>query len=453
MKDEKEKGKLMKKKQFVKRITFIVALALVCAGIVFTRGVLKREEEKRAHEDAVAHTKEKFDFYLEKTVLDDCDDDIRSAFNEVNIESSKNERIAFDDFVKKIFTDEKLDKDGITKLENLIDEEMNEYSSEKLAALKRTFEGFDLSGFDLETLEDIYESHEFIQNLEDEQLKREEYLGSLSSLKGELEYFSSNKGKYYLKNGEYVCKDDGVLTKIQAFGKKYGLNMKASKEVIVPTYATHKIVKILCYHGILDEPWGIQNLFVKRADFEAQMKYLSENGYTPLFASEIANASNYSKPIIITFDDGYRDVYTNAFPVLKRYNMKANVYMISGWIGGSVYMTADMTKEMSDSPLIEIGSHTVSHKSLATLSNTDIEYELSESKKTLEAMTGKPIDVIAYPTGSFDSRVIDISSKYYKYALSTINGVEYPGNLNRYTLKRMYVNRGYTLDQFKALVR
>lgn len=210
-------------------------------------------------------------------------------------------------------------------------------------------------------------------------------------------------------------------------------------------------VPILCYHGVLDKPWGIQELFVKVDEFEAQMKYLSEHGYTPIFVSEIANAGNYEKPIIITFDDGYLDVYTNAYPILKKYNIKANIYMISGWINGDVYMTTEMTKEMAKSPLIEVGSHTVNHKALATLSEAEIEYELSTSKKSLEEMIGKDVEVIAYPTGSYDSRVIKIAKKYYNYALSTVNGKEDPNKLNTYNLKRIYVYRKYNIDQFKKL--
>lgn len=223
-----------------------------------------------------------------------------------------------------------------------------------------------------------------------------------------------------------------------------------TKQTTEPT-KTVTAVPILCYHGVLDKPWGIQELFVKVDEFEAQMKYLSENGYTPIFVSEIANANNYTKPIIITFDDGYLDVYTNAFPILKKYNIKANVYMISGWIGGDVYMTAEMTKEMANSPLIEIGSHTVDHKALATLSEENIERELSSSKKALEDLTGKKVDVIAYPAGSYDDRVINIAKKYYKYALSTVYGKENPSKLNSYALKRIYVYRKYNMEQFKNI--
>lgn len=198
----------------------------------------------------------------------------------------------------------------------------------------------------------------------------------------------------------------------------------------------------------MDVPWGQASLFVKVNEFEAQMKYLSENGYTTIFASDIKNANKYKKPIVITFDDGYKDVYTNAFPILKKYNLKANVYMISGWINGDVYMTEEMTKEMANSPLIEIGSHTVNHKALATLSDSEIETELKDSKSTLEKMVNKNIDVIAYPTGSYDSRVLNIAEKYYKYGLSTNRGKENPNNLNTYKLNRIYVYRSYNLNQF-----
>ena len=130
-------------------------------------------------------------------------------------------------------------------------------------------------------------------------------------------YIISVKTLFYVDKNNVIAKNEEVLNKLQNLNTKYNLNLKVSLEQIKTTtnnQVTKGNVVILCYHGVLDNPWGIESLFVKTAEFEAQMKYLKENGYTTLLASEISQADNYEKPVIITFDDGYKDVYTNAFP-------------------------------------------------------------------------------------------------------------------------------------------
>lgn len=210
-------------------------------------------------------------------------------------------------------------------------------------------------------------------------------------------------------------------------------------------------VPILCYHGVLDEAWGLKGLFVKIDEFEAQMKYLSENGYTTLFVSELPKANLYEKPIVLTFDDGYLDVYTNAYPILQKYNLKANLYIISSYFDG-VYMTTDMVKELSKSPLIEIGSHTITHVALSSITDEEeLEHEIRDSKLVLEELTEKNIDILAYPTGAYNDKVLELTRKYYKYGLSTKVGKEDPEDLNTYELRRIYVDRDHTLEQFIEL--
>lgn len=211
-------------------------------------------------------------------------------------------------------------------------------------------------------------------------------------------------------------------------------------------------IPIMCYHGVLDDAWGDKSIFVKVNDFENQMKYLNENGYTTLFISEIEEANKYERPIIITFDDGYRDVYTNAFPILEKYNIKANLYIISGYLGGDKYLTTDMLKELAKSPLIEIGSHTITHSILTKVSDEELENQLKQSKKVLEEITGKKIESMAYPTGAYNDKVMNTVKKYYKYAISIEEGKENLKALNTYELKRLYMLRDYDLEKFKKMV-
>lgn len=397
--------------------------------------------QKENYERLVNNTKKDFSPYLENISLS-IEGNVANTFNQVIKENIKNKNLNYEEFLTKNLKNINLNK--LDSLLAIIDQELQDYSLDNTnLTLDNIINELDLSYYDKETVITIFNNHEFFQNLDESCEKRNLYLVNLQNLKQDLIKINDQKNLFYYKDNKYLAKNTTVVNNIQGFSDKYHLNINVEKEFLVP---------ILCYHGVLDNPWGISSLFVRVNEFETQMKYLSENGYTPLFVSEISTAKNYEKPIIITFDDGYLDVYTNAFPILKKYNMKANIYMISAWINGEVYMTTDMTKEMNASPFIEVGSHTVDHKSLAYLTNEQIEQELKQSKEDLESMLNTKIKVLAYPKGSYDNRVINIAKKYYDYALSTNNGMENPEYLNKYTLNRIYVYRGTNLTEFKKLL-
>ncbi len=437
----------MSKKKIIVIVAICISIVSIIGGYTIYHNYqedLKIKEqalkEKEAYEKRVTNTKNDFEKYLNNEPLS-SDDKISEVFNQVINENAKNQAINYDNFLASNVKKSSLNKLS-SSLEN-IEKELNDYSVDYLnLSLDRVIEDLDVNKYDKQTLIDIFNSHAFLKNKAEETTKREDYLKQLLALKEDIIKVNNQSNLFYLSNNKYLAKDEAVVNLLNDFSNKYQLNLTVEKEFLVP---------ILCYHGVLDKPWGISSLFVRVSEFENQMKYLSENGYTPIFASEIAEAKKYAKPVIITFDDGYTDVYTNAFPILKKYNLKANIYMISAWINGEVYMTTDMTKEMSASPLIEVGSHTVDHKSLATLSTAQIETELKDSKEALEQMLGTEIKVLAYPKGSYDSRVMNIAKKYYKYALSTNNGKENPSNLNKYALNRIYVYRGTSVEEFKKL--
>lgn len=432
-------------------ISIIIGIILLGGGTTFIlynnhlheQERIRLEEEQRRkeeeHKQLIEHTKEDFSFYLINKPNENLDSSYE-VFNQVIEENTKNENIDYNKFLKSNMKN--IDLSKLSKTIETIDTEIKNYQPE---SLNFEFNTDDLNtDYDKVTLKEIFNSHELIKDKDQAIEKRNEYLKKLENLKTDIEEINNQSKQFYKSGNKYLAKSDTTVKNLKNFSDKYKLNLTIEKEFLVP---------ILCYHGVLDNPWGISSLFVRVKEFETQMQYLHDAGYTPIFASEIASAKNFEKPVIITFDDGYKDVYTNAFPILKKYNLKANVYMISDWIGGDAYMDTDMTKEMSDSLLIEIGSHTVDHKGLASLSSEEIEYELKTSKEHLETMINKPVTVIAYPKGSYDNRVVNTTKKYYTYGLSTNNGKENPDRLNKYTLNRIYVYRGTGLDAFKNLLQ
>jgi peptidoglycan/xylan/chitin deacetylase (PgdA/CDA1 family) len=132
-----------------------------------------------------------------------------------------------------------------------------------------------------------------------------------------------------------------------------------------------------------------------------------------------------AKPVVLTFDDGYRDFYTDVFPVLKKYNAKATVYMIAGFVGYKNNLTDAQLKELAVSGLVDIGAHTVHHVGLTHGSSPMIEQEVTEGKKILEIMTGQPVVSFAYPNGEYDDVVATVVRQAgYTTAVSTKPGIE-----------------------------
>lgn len=211
-----------------------------------------------------------------------------------------------------------------------------------------------------------------------------------------------------------------------------------------------KKVPILYYHAINDNINGLDELFVSPAEFDKQMLYLKQNGYNVITFSQLADVDNIVNPVIITFDDGYEDNYTYAYPILKKYNFKATVFLCTDVIDKPLFLKKNQIEEMKN--LIDFQSHTVTHRKLSELKKEEIEFELTESKKQLEALTGNAVSVLAYPIGDYNSEVIEITRKYYKYAVLSGGGIYRKGD-NSYEIKRVYIPRDLDVKGFEDKIR
>lgn len=167
---------------------------------------------------------------------------------------------------------------------------------------------------------------------------------------------------------------------------------------------------ILMYHYINNDPTGrVKRLAVRPEIFEAQVEYLFSQGYSFITLGEAmqqyaatTTLPIFEKTVALTFDDGFRSFYTDAFPVLKKYNIPASIFVITSDVGKRGNVTWDMLKELRDSGLVEIGSHTVKHKNLTKITNDSLKSELVESKKILEKELGIEIKTLAYPFGVYN---------------------------------------------------
>lgn len=192
-------------------------------------------------------------------------------------------------------------------------------------------------------------------------------------------------------------------------------------------------VPILMYHYVeyvKDEKDTIRQLLNTYPHImDAQIKTLKDHNYTFLTHAELTHIlmggkTLPEKPVVLTFDDGYRDFYTDAYPILKKYQVKATAYVISGLLHDQNYMTPMQVTEIAHEGLVEIGAHTVDHPWLKNQSTEYVKYEVEESKKELEKLTGHPVISFAYPYGAFDLQAIEAVKKAgYTSAVSTIPGI------------------------------
>ena len=171
-------------------------------------------------------------------------------------------------------------------------------------------------------------------------------------------------------------------------------------------------VPILMYHSVSDGPKETLHPYYRTvtnpAVFQSHMQHLSENGYTTLRASDVSEhleggGSQIKKPVAITFDDGFRDFYTNAFPVLAQYGFTATMYLPTSYIanesrefGRAGCMTWSEVRELQ-SRGIEFGSHTVTHPHLSTIERERVRFEIASSKETIEQEVGCAVTSFAYP--------------------------------------------------------
>lgn len=204
-----------------------------------------------------------------------------------------------------------------------------------------------------------------------------------------------------------------------------GINIPIVSAATIKKTSKNKIttIPILMYHYIRDyynihDPLGI-NLSVSPKKFAEQLDCLKQLGYQTITFNDVINNKLPAKPIILTFDDGYKDFYTNAFKELKKRNMKAVSYVIADRIDAPGYLSLPEIKELNDNG-IEIGDHTWSHPDLRTLDEKKLTWEIMVSKNYLSHLINESVVSFAYPSGKYNEAAIaEVEKAGYNYAVTT----------------------------------
>jgi peptidoglycan/xylan/chitin deacetylase (PgdA/CDA1 family) len=215
-------------------------------------------------------------------------------------------------------------------------------------------------------------------------------------------------------------------------------------------------VPILMYHYIRVNPnprdtLGF-NLSVTPDEFRRQMDLLSERRYNPIDFDDLRGYWNGqqalpARPVILTFDDGYIDFYTTAYPILRQHGFKAVTYVVPGFLNGPNYMSTAQVQDL-DTHGIQVGSHTVSHADLTKVSPAQLNHQLVESRRALEQMVGHPVLDFCYPAGMYNAATAAaVQAAGYQTATTTQPGLTHSMG-DRFVWTRQRVGGGQPLERF-----
>lgn len=220
-------------------------------------------------------------------------------------------------------------------------------------------------------------------------------------------------------------------------------------------------VPILCYHRLGS---GVSKMIVSPAGFEAQMAWLVRHGYRVVRLADVAGFLAGRRPlpqrsVVLTFDDGYESFYRHAFPVLKRYGLPATVFVYTDFLGGGDALTWVQMQEMLASGLVDVQSHSKSHRNLIERLpgeteeryRANLDAEMRIPRDMLERRL-PPLKVrhLAYPFGDADEAVIDSAARHgFELAATVVPG----GNAffsQPLMLRRTMIFGDMNLDAFRS---
>ena len=225
--------------------------------------------------------------------------------------------------------------------------------------------------------------------------------------------------------------------------------------------ATSLKVPVLMYHEIGDVTASPSGLAVAPEAFADQLAYLHDSGFTAITAGALAKilaggaGALPERPVVLTFDDGYRDFYSTALPLLKRYGHTATVFQTTGWVGTQLEARAMLNwrdlAEIAEAG-IEIGAHSHQHPELDRLSGDKLRDELDAPKRMLEDKLGVAVPGLAYPFGIWNAKARRAAREAgYAYAYAVSNAMT-ASRSDVFSLPRLTVQHTTTMERFGAMV-
>lgn len=226
------------------------------------------------------------------------------------------------------------------------------------------------------------------------------------------------------------------------------------------TTGSSLVLPILMYHRLAEldaNATELQRTWTVRPDaFAEQMRYLAQQGYHSIAPSDLYaywhdQAPLPPKPIMITMDDGYADLYTVAMPVFLETGLRPVLFIFPKVLGYGLYIGWEQLQELVDMGCV-IGSHSYDHDNLRQLDDEGLRYQIVESRETLRERLGTTVDSFCYPYGSYDQRTLDLLAEEGYTTGFTLNPTYYQRADSPLLLGRLRVDYDMTLDAFVELL-
>jgi peptidoglycan/xylan/chitin deacetylase (PgdA/CDA1 family) len=201
---------------------------------------------------------------------------------------------------------------------------------------------------------------------------------------------------------------------------------------------------VLMYHRVLPDarPDVDPGMFVTASVFEHHLRLLKsryELVTIDAFGDWMAGRRQFARPpCAITFDDGWRDNYDVAFPLLQRYDAPATVFLVTSWIGRDDMLDADRIARMESSG-VAFGSHTVTHALLGHVDRPTMQLELEDSRAALERYVNRPSRWFCFPKGSHNEEACQLARQFYDGAVTVRRGLVGKHD-DRFTVKRVGIH-------------
>lgn len=224
-------------------------------------------------------------------------------------------------------------------------------------------------------------------------------------------------------------------------------------------------IPTLLYHHVSDA--FVNNITMTPYHFREQLQFLHENGYRGISLDVALDCLRRRHPppprrLLITFDDGYEDVYTTAFPILQQFDFSAVVYPIVEAVGHwnewnrrapyvANHLTWDQIDELSRHGF-GFGCHTLAHHSLLRFGAKRVRHELQTAQAILADRLGQPITTLSYPYGDHNAQTQAIAAEFFELAFAVDTG-EWNWQANPFAIRRLKIEPQTSPEQLAAMLR
>lgn len=177
-------------------------------------------------------------------------------------------------------------------------------------------------------------------------------------------------------------------------------------------YNSLKSINIIMAHHVTNTLPFIDSCIISKQNFST---YITHKKFIPI-SDALTSISKNHKSYVLTVDDALDDLYTEIYPFCKKHNIPFTAFISAELLDKPGYITSEQLKEMAKNPLVTIGSHGCTHIKLNSCYEETARYEIFSSKEKIEKLINKKVDLIAYPNGAVNKRVLNLAKKAgYKY--------------------------------------